>query len=112
MGFTFIYISNPYPYLVFMCCGVPIHLKLPLTIIPSLVDRASASSIACVVNKTVDCFFYVVIFEITFHIKRRAFGSIPVDGSSKKIILGFPIIAIPTESFRLFPPDSEPDNLF
>ena len=40
-----------------------------------------------------------------------AFGSIPVDGSSKKTILGFPIIAIATESFLLFPPDKVPESL-
>lgn len=40
-----------------------------------------------------------------------AFGSIPVDGSSRKIIEGLPIIAIATESFLLFPPDKVPDNL-
>jgi len=33
-----------------------------------------------------------------------AFGSIPVDGSSIKTIGGFPIIAIATDSFHLFPP--------
>ncbi len=40
-----------------------------------------------------------------------AFGSIPVDGSSKNIILGFPIIAIATDNFLLLPPESVPDNL-
>jgi hypothetical protein len=42
---------------------------------------------------------------------RLAFGSMPVEGSSKNIILGFPIIAIATDSFLLFPPDNVPDNL-
>jgi hypothetical protein len=40
-----------------------------------------------------------------------AFGSIPVDGSSKKIILGFPIIAIATDNFLLLPPDNVPESL-
>lgn len=87
------------------------HLKLPLTMIPSLVDKASASSMECVVKITVDCFLSVVILEITFHINLRALGSMPVDGSSRKIMLGFPIIAIATDSFLLLPPDSVPDNL-
>lgn len=79
---------------------------------PSRVASASASSMEWVVNRTVDCFFYVAILEIIFHINLRAFGSIPVEGSSRKITLGSPIIAIPTDSFRLFPPDKEPDSLF
>ena len=39
-----------------------------------------------------------------FHINHFAFGSIPVEGSSRKTIGGFPIIAIATHSFLLFPP--------
>lgn len=87
------------------------HLKLPLTIIPSRVDRASASYIEWVVKITVDCFLYVDILEITFHINLLAFGSIPVEGSSKNIMLGFPIIAIATDSFLLLPPESVPESL-
>lgn len=87
------------------------HLKLPLTIIASLVERASASSIECVVKMIVDCFFSDAILDMTFHINLLAFGSMPVEGSSKNIILGFPIMAIATDSFRLFPPDRVPDNL-
>ena len=59
----------------------------------------------------VDCFFYEAILEMIFHINLLALGSIPVDGSSRKIMLGFPIIAIATESFLLLPPDKVPDNL-
>jgi hypothetical protein len=40
------------------------------------------------------------------HINLLAFGSTPVLGSSKKTMGGFPIIAIATESFLLFPPES------
>lgn len=88
------------------------HLKFPFTIIPNLVDKAYASSIECVVRITVDCFFSVEIREITFHINLRALGSMPVEGSSKNRIFGFPIIAIATDNFLLFPPDKAPDNLF
>jgi len=56
-------------------------------------------------------FFYVATLEITFHINLRALGSIPVEGSSKKMILGFPIMAIATDSFLLFPPDKVPESL-
>jgi hypothetical protein len=43
--FNFIYISIPSPYLFFICCGVPMHWKLPRTIIPNLVESAYASYI-------------------------------------------------------------------
>jgi hypothetical protein len=50
-----------------------------------------------------------------FHIKRRDSGSIPVEGSSKNITDGFPLIiylpnvAITKESFLLLPPDKSFD---
>jgi hypothetical protein len=53
----------------------------------------------------------VATLEITFHMNLLAFGSIPVEGSSKKIIRGFPIIAIAADSFLLLPPESVPDSL-
>jgi len=48
---------------------------------------------------------------MTFHMNLLALGSIPVEGSSKKMILGLPIIAIATDSFLLFPPDRVPESL-
>ena len=78
---------------------------------PKRVDKASASYIEWVVKMMVDCFFYEAILEMIFHINLLALGSIPVDGSSKNMILGFPIIAIATDSFLLLPPDKVPDNL-
>lgn len=51
-------------------------------------------------------FLYVEILETMDHINLLAFGSTPVLGSSKKTMGGFPIIAIATESFLLFPPES------
>lgn len=74
-------------------------------------ERASAYSIEWVVKIIVDCFFYEAILDIIFHMNLLAFGSIPVDGSSKKIILGFPIIAIATDNFLLLPPDNVPESL-
>lgn len=53
----------------------------------------------------------VAILEMTFHINLLASGSIPVEGSSKKTIGGFPIIAIATLNFLLFPPDNVPDYM-
>jgi len=71
---------------------------------PILVHRNSASSIKCEVRSTADD-FCTEIFLTTYHMNLLASGSIPADGSSSKIIGGFPIIAIPTESFLLLPPD-------
>ena len=48
--------------------------------------------------------------EMISHINLLALGSMPVEGSSKKITEGFPIIAIATESFLLFPPERVPDK--
>lgn len=77
---------------------------------PSLVDKAYAYYMECVVKITVDCFFSVDILEIIFHINLLAFGSIPVEGSSKNIIWGFPIMAIATDNFLLLPPDNVPES--
>ena len=59
----------------------------------------------------VEAFFSVAIYDITFHMNLLALGSIPVEGSSKNKILGFPIMAIATESFLLLPPDKVPESL-
>jgi len=76
--------------------------------IPILVLRASASSIIWEVRITA-LDFYLEMPETTDHINRRASGSIPEEGSSKRIIGGLPIIAIPTDNLRLFPPERSPD---
>ena len=78
---------------------------------PSREDKAYASSMECVVSITVAFLFSVATLEITFHINLLAFGSIPVEGSSKKMIRGFPIMAIATDSFLLLPPDKVPESL-
>jgi len=97
-------ISYPSPNLVFICWELPKHFSLPDTMIPSFVERASASSIEWVVKMTALCFLKVEIFEMICHMNHFAFGSMPVEGSSRNTIGGFPIIAIATESFHLFPP--------
>ena len=97
------------PNLFLMCYELPMHLKMPpLTMIPSFVDKASASSIEWVVRITADFLSFKEIFSTTCHMKRRASGSIPADGSSKRMMGGLPIKAIATESFLLFPPDKVP----
>ena len=57
------------------------------------------------------CFCFVAMLLMTSHMKRRFTGSIPVLGSSKKMIGGLPIMAMATLSFLLFPPESEPASL-
>lgn len=87
------------------------HWKFPFTMIPKREDKASAYSIECVVSTTVASLFCVATLAITFHMKRLALGSIPVDGSSRNTILGLPIMAIATDSLRLLPPDNVPESL-
>lgn len=104
-------ITYPVPNLCLICYALPKHLKIPpLTMIPILVLSASASSILWVVNTTALVFFYAIL-PTTDHMKRLDSGSIPADGSSKKIIGGLPIIANATHNFRLLPPESVPDGL-
>ena len=76
-----------------------------------LVESASASSIEWVV-RMIDASYFVATDDITSHMNRRASGSMPLDGSSRRITGGFPIIAIPTDNLRLFPPLSSPEQTF
>ena len=62
----------------------------------------------CVVKMTELCWRWLEMRAMTFHMKRRATGSIPVLGSSKNMSGGSPIMAIATDSLRLLPPLSEP----
>jgi hypothetical protein len=64
-----------------------------------------------VVRIILDYFLFVEISEIKSHMNLLASGSIPVEGSSKKIIGGFPRVAIATDNFLLFPPEKVPANL-
>jgi hypothetical protein len=96
-----------------MCYDDPMHLNTPpYTMIPILVDSASASSIVCVVNMTALFFLLCDILYTTFHMCLLASGSIPADGSSSNIIGGFPNVASATDSFLLFPPDNVPAGLY
>jgi hypothetical protein len=69
------------------------------------VHNASASSIKWVVKIIDDYFFFEEISKITFHMNLLASGSIPVEGSSKNTILGFPSVEIAADNFLLFPPE-------
>lgn len=74
-------------------------------------DKASASSMEWVVKMIELYYLFVEILEITFHIYLLAWGSIPVEGSSKKHIGGFPSIAMATDNFLLFPPEYVPAQI-
>ena len=73
---------------------------------PIFVQRASASSIEWVVRMTVLFLRKVDMLDIIVHMKRLAWGSTPVEGSSNNTIGGFPIKAIAHYNFLLLPPDS------
>jgi len=51
------------------------------------------------------------IRSTTVHMNRLASGSIPAEGSSSRMIGGFPSVAIATESLRLLPPLRVPAGL-
>ena len=75
-----------------------------LAIIPNLSDKASTSSIEWVVRITALFFYFLDILLMTDHINLLDFGSIPAEGSSRRMIGGLPRRAMATESFLLFPP--------
>jgi len=50
-------------------------------------------------------FLRVEILDTIFHMNLLAYGSTPVEGSSRKTIGGLPSIAIATDIFLLLPPD-------
>lgn len=89
------------PNLFFRNRELPQHLSLPLLITAFLSAKISASSMKCVVsNITLPC----LLACSTDHSCLLDIGSTPAVGSSKMMIFGSPIIAIPTESFRFCPP--------
>lgn len=79
---------------------------------PTRCDSACTSSMECVVRMMEASFCSVAMREMTDHMNRRATGSTPVEGSSKKMIWGSPTVAMATDSLRLLPPDSVPAFLF
>lgn len=87
----------------------PTISNYPLFIIPILSAKASASSRWCVV-KMIVLFSYFKVSRIS-HNYLLDTESIPLVGSSKRIILEPPIRAIPKFNFLLFPPDKCLANL-
>lgn len=84
----------------------PYTLILPLAIIPTLLHRASISSIVCDVI-TIEVFLLTLdILVMIFHNDFLASGSIPVLGSSRNTINGYPITAIHNDNFHLLPPEN------
>ena len=86
------------------CCSDPRHRISPSTMIPIREQSADASSIECVVSTIVESCRTAHTREMTSHMYLLAAGSIPALGSSRKITGGSPIIAMATQSLRLFPP--------
>mmetsp|Transcript_41471 Transcript_41471/g.71940 ORF Transcript_41471/g.71940 Transcript_41471/m.71940 type:complete len:223 (+) Transcript_41471:536-1204(+) len=100
--------SKPLPKRAFKCCAGPKQRNRPFTMTPIREQRASASSIECVVRITLQAASSAVIRAITFHMNRLATGSMPVLGSSRNTIEGSPTVATATLSLRLFPPERLP----
>lgn len=93
----------PPPYSVFSFYYGPTHLKTPSLTIPILWQSTSASSIECVVM------MIALLPQTSAKISQSCHlfsGSSPVEGSSRKIILGSPTNEIATLSLLLIPPDS------
>eukprot|EP00659_Diplonema_papillatum_P016563 gene16562-biopygen16702 len=106
---TFTISSYVSPSACFSCWRLPRHCSLPSTMMVTLCSRRASPSISskwCVV-RTTDSFKSEIAFSNAPHRERRASGSIPADGSSRKMTGGPPIRAIATDSFRRFPPDSD-----
>mmetsp|Transcript_15945 Transcript_15945/g.46138 ORF Transcript_15945/g.46138 Transcript_15945/m.46138 type:complete len:210 (-) Transcript_15945:2010-2639(-) len=80
------------------------HRKRPPTMMPMREQRASASSMLCVVSTTVHWHVAVDTPEITLHMCRLAPGSTPVLGSSKSTRGGEPMREMARDNFRLLPP--------
>ena len=93
------YIFN---HLFLRCCVLPRHLNVPFTIIARREHSASHSSMLCEVRITEWPSFTIELMQS--HRNRRAFGSMPVVGSSRKMIGGSPMRAMAVESLRLLPP--------
>ena len=103
-------------YLALIYAPLPMqHIYPRLTMIPILFESYSASSIEWVVKRIEEALKSSELFYISFitcHICCLAYGSTPEEGSSSNTTLTFPIRAIPTESFLLFPPLRFWDYLF
>ena len=106
------WISKCFPNLSLIDSVVPIHYICPSIIIAILLERASASSIEWVFKRMEQQGWSSLYFNIACHIFRFESGSIPVEGSSKSRIIGFPIKAMAIDSLRLVPPEYVPASLF
>lgn len=79
-------------------------MSYPSDIITTLSLRISASSIAWVVS-SMDLFYFICfISSQTYYLD---LGSMPVDGSSRNITEGSPIVEITRESLLFIPPEKE-----
>jgi len=81
----------------------PTQRSVPSTITPSRAHSASHSSMLCDVSTSVRP--WLTTSRRTFQRWRRAPGSIPVVGSSRKTTGGSPMRAMAVLSLRLFPPE-------
>lgn len=95
----------PTPNLFFKKSELPKHSNYPLAMMAIRSPRISASSMKWVVSTMTRPYFSS--FSM-FHNSLRAVRSIPEVGSSNITSCESPIRAIPTDSLRFCPPESDP----
>mmetsp|Transcript_3450 Transcript_3450/g.12129 ORF Transcript_3450/g.12129 Transcript_3450/m.12129 type:complete len:153 (+) Transcript_3450:277-735(+) len=101
--------EKPFPNLLFRLCCVPTQASLPCVMIAIFVASVSHSSMLCVViTKLLPSRASLMMSQIS----RRASGSSPLEGSSKRTSLGSPQRAMAMESLRCIPPDNDFAVLF
>mmetsp|Transcript_3452 Transcript_3452/g.12137 ORF Transcript_3452/g.12137 Transcript_3452/m.12137 type:complete len:144 (+) Transcript_3452:303-734(+) len=99
----------PLPNLFFKNCWLPMQASLPRVTMAILEHKMSASSMLCVViTKLLPSRASLMMSQIS----RRASGSSPLEGSSKRTSLGSPQRAMAMESLRCIPPDNDFAVLF
>mmetsp|Transcript_6132 Transcript_6132/g.22527 ORF Transcript_6132/g.22527 Transcript_6132/m.22527 type:complete len:203 (+) Transcript_6132:3496-4104(+) len=93
----------PMPNRFFKNMLVPAQSNFPELTMHTRSLRTSASSIKCVVRTMTRLALFALM---TSHVRRLAYGSMPLVGSSRNTILGAPMNASATDSLRFCPPDS------
>ena len=74
------------------CWFEPRHF-MPTDLIPTCVHNASHSSMLCLVSMMLHVFSCVEICAMMSRMNHRFAGSIPVEGSSRRLMTGLPIMA-------------------
>mmetsp|Transcript_8624 Transcript_8624/g.35138 ORF Transcript_8624/g.35138 Transcript_8624/m.35138 type:complete len:347 (-) Transcript_8624:1963-3003(-) len=95
--------TYPQPYCAFSSSGEPTAATCPLAMIATRSASRSASSRKCVVSTMTRS---RLCARMTSQLKRRAYGSMPLVGSSRNTTRGSPMKAIASDNLRRCPPES------